>query len=142
MTRRVCSFVVALALALVPRLEAQQPGEAAVRSVIERYMHGLKFNDVRDFQAAFRSDAKLMFVRRDGSFGQLSQEDWYKGFADVAGKEEQGEFRIVSVDITDNAASVKVMETYPKSVYVNYLSLLKLGSEWRIVNKIYTSHPR
>jgi deglycase len=142
MTRRVCFFVIALAFGLATPAAAQQPGEAAVRSVIERYMHGLKFNDIRDFQAAFRPDAKLMFVKRDGSMGQLTQEDWYKGFANVAGKEEEGEFRIVSVDITDNAASVKVMETYPKSEYVTYLSLLRLGGEWRIVNKIYTSHPR
>ena len=37
------------------------------------------------------------------------------------------------------AASMKVEEDYPGSVYVDYLSLLKFDGEWRIVNKIYTS---
>ena len=46
--------------------------------------------------------------------------------------------RISSVDITDNAASVKVIETYPKSIYVDYLNLLRLNGKWIIVNKIYT----
>ena len=41
--------------------------------------------------------------------------------------------------MTDNAASVKVIETYPASVYVDYLNMLQIAGEWRIVNKIYTS---
>ena len=63
-------------------------------------------------------------------------------FTGSAGKEEQGTLRIAALDITDNAASVKVIETYPKSIYVDYLNLLRLQGEWRIVNKIYTSRPR
>ena len=63
-------------------------------------------------------------------------------FAGSAGKEEAGDLRIASVDITDNAASVKVVETYPKSVYVDYLNLLRLNGKWIVVNKIYTIRPR
>jgi predicted nuclease with RNAse H fold len=60
-------------------------------------------------------------------------------FAGSAGKEEEGTLSILTVDVTGNAASVKVIETYPTSIYVDYLNLLQLGGEWRIVNKIYTS---
>ena len=35
------------------------------------------------------------------------------------------------------AAAVKIEEVYPASRYVDYLSLLKISGEWRIVNKIY-----
>jgi hypothetical protein len=56
--------------------------EGKVRAVVERYLRGLKFNDVNDFRAAFWPDATLMF------------------------------------------------------------NLLRIGTEWRIVNKIYTSHAR
>ena len=71
--------------------------------------------------------------------GKLTQEEWYKGFEASAGKEEQGELKIVSVDITGNAASVKVREEYPISVYTDYVTLLKLGGEWKIVNKVYVA---
>ena len=116
-----------------------EPQEGAVRAVVEAYLHGLKFNDVPSLRAAFWPDAKLLFLNKNGSLGQLSQEEWYKMFAGSAGKEEEGDLRIASVDITDNAASVKVIETYPKSVYVDYLNLLRLKGKWIIVNKIYTS---
>jgi hypothetical protein len=121
---------------------ARADDTADVRSVVQTYLSGLKFNDVSKFRAAFYDGAKLFFVKRDGSLGQLTQEDWYKGFADVAGKEEEGDLQIVAVDVTGNAASVKVLETYPKSTYTDYLSLLKLPGGWKIVNKIFVAQKR
>lgn len=116
--------------------------EAAVRQVVQNYLHGLKYNDVESLKKAFWSEAKLFFVKKDGQLGQLTQSQWYEGFAGSAGKEEKGDLRITSVDITDNAASVKVEEDYPNSKYIDYLSLLKFNGEWRIVNKIYTSQQK
>jgi len=116
--------------------------QASVRAVVERYLHGLKFNDVKSLQTAFRPDARLLFVRRDGTLGQLTQPEWYAGFTSSAGKDEEGQLGITAVDVTGDAASVKVVETYPKSIYVDYLNLLKAGGEWQIVNKIYTTRPR
>jgi hypothetical protein len=134
------SICLILAITFVLAQTAKSSGEdAAVRSVVESYLHGLKFNDVDSLKKAFWPDAKLFFVKRDGTLGQLTQEQWYKGFEGSDGKEEKGDLRITAVDITDNAASVKVQEDYPTSVYIDYLSLLKFNGEWRIVNKIYTS---
>jgi protease I len=116
--------------------------EASVRATVEIYLHGLKFNHVESFRRAFYPEAKLFFVRKNGELGQLTQEQWYKGFAANAGKEEQGELRIAAVDITGKAASVKVIETYPDSTYTDYVSLLKLGGEWKIVNKVFTFEKR
>jgi len=112
--------------------------ETAVRATVETYLHGLKFNDVHSLKKAFYPEAKLFFVRKDGELGELTQENWYKGFTASAGREEEGELRIVSVDITDNAASVKVVEIYADSTYTDYVSLLKLQQGWKIVNKIFT----
>lgn len=128
-------------------LAAQKPDaaggdEAQVRQVVETYLHGLKFNDVASFRAAFWPEAKLLFVKKNGALGQLTQEDWYKGFASVAGKEEEGTLRVLALEVTGLAASVKVEEIYPKERYVNYLSLLKISGEWKIVNKIFDVKPR
>ncbi|HVF68746.1 MAG TPA: nuclear transport factor 2 family protein [Pyrinomonadaceae bacterium] len=116
--------------------------EAAVRRAVESYLHGLKFNDVASLKKAFWPEAKLFFVKKDGQLGQLTQSQWYEGFAASAGKEEKGDLKITDVDVTGDAASVKVYEDYPGSVYIDYLSLLKFDGEWRIVNKIYTSRQK
>jgi hypothetical protein len=112
--------------------------EPRVRTVVDRYVHGLKFNDVASLRAAFAPDAKLIWVRGDGTTGQLSQSDWYKSFAASAGKEEDGDLAIASVDVAGDLAAVKVVETYPTEVYVDYLNLVRAGGEWRIVNTVYS----
>lgn len=124
--------------------QTPKPGaeEAAVRRAVESYLHGLKFNDVEGLKRAFWPEAKLFWVKKDGKLGQLTQSQWYEGFAASAGKEEKGDLRITDVDITGDAASVKVEEDYPGSVYVDYLSLLKFDGEWKIVAKIYTSRQK
>ena len=125
-----------------PATRSDGPDREAIRSVVNTYLHGLKFNDVPSLRSAFWPDAKLLFVKRDGSLGQLSQAEWYSMFTASAGKEEEGELRIASIDVTDDAASVKVIETYPRSIYVDYLNLLRINNRWTIVNKIYTTRPR
>jgi protease I len=143
-----CSSALACTVSPLPASTPSPTGSSAeveeprVRAVVDRYLHGLKFNDVASLRSAFAPDAKLLWVRRDGTMGQLSQADWYKGFAANAGKEEEGDLSINSVDITGDVAAVKVVETYPKEVYVDYLNLVRAGGEWRIVNKVYTRWAR
>jgi hypothetical protein len=138
----VALFITRGPLRLVGAQAPASRGEAEVRAVVERYLHGLKFNDVKSLEAAFWPDARLLFIKPDGTLGQFTQGEWYRMFSSSAGKEEEGDLRIATVDVSDNAASVKLLETYPKSVYIDYLNLLRIGTEWRIVNKIYTTHRR
>ena len=108
-----------------------------VRETIQTYLHGLKFNDIESFKKAFYPDAKLFFVKKNGTLGQLTQAEWYAGFTANAGKEEKGDLQIASLDVSGSAASAKVEEDYPDSHYTDFISLLKLNGEWRIVNKIF-----
>ncbi len=115
--------------------------DAAVRATVSNYLNRLKHNDVESLKLAFYPEAKLFFVKKDGQLGQLTQEQWYKSFVSSAGQEEKGDLQISAVDITGNAASVKVVEVYDTAKYSDYLSLLKLDGGWKIVNKIYVREP-
>ena len=44
--------------------------------------------------------------------------------------------------MTGNAASGKIELDYPNAKLTDYMSLLKIGGEWKIVNKIFTSEPK
>jgi hypothetical protein len=137
------SAVVAFAFCLsaAPALRAQAPAgddRAAVRAVVDNYLHGLKFNDVESLKKAFWPDAKLFFTMPDGSLGQLTQTQWYAGFAQAAGKESKADLKVASLDVTNDVAAVKVVETYPSSRFTDYISLVRISGQWQIVNKIYT----
>jgi len=140
--RRALVFGLALACGAAARAAEPASETAAVRQTVETYLHGLQFNDVGSLRKAFLPEAKLYFRKKDGTLGQLTQEQWYEGFRKNAGHEESGDLRIAALDLTGSVAAVKVVEVYAESTYTDYLNLLKLGDEWKIVNKIYVAEKR
>src|SRR5262245_49880706 len=146
MKPRLLIALTALVLPLMPGLIRAQTSpnadDAAVREVVQHYIHGLKFNDVESLKKAFWSGTRLYFVGRKGELDSLTQAQWYKGFTANAGKEEKGDLRIAAVEVVNDLASVKVVEDYPGSRYTDYLSLLKLQGRWWIVAKAYTMEKR
>jgi hypothetical protein len=122
--------------------ETVRPDSVAIAGVIADYLHGLKFNDTLSLQKAFWPAAKLFWVKRDGTLGELTQSQWYAGFRGHAGEEEVGTLRATAILQTRDAASATIVEDYPGSRYTDYVSLLRIGGRWWIVNKIYTVEPR
>ena len=50
--------------------------------------------------------------------------------------------RIASVEVTGNAARATIVLEYPKVTLTDYMSLLKIDGEWKIVNKIFNAQPK
>ena len=125
-----------------PATPPSRADSAAVRAVLDRYLHGLKFNDTTSLHEAFRPDARLFFVRKDGTLGELTQAAWYAALAPNLGHEEAGDLRVTSLDITSDAAAAKIVEDYPQSRYTDYVNLLRVNGRWWIVNKIFTAERR
>ncbi|MEO6323766.1 MAG: nuclear transport factor 2 family protein, partial [Thermoanaerobaculia bacterium] len=73
-------FCVFHSVVVAPFAKAASPEEAVVRQTVQAYLHGLQFNDVPSLKVAFHPEAKLFFAKKDGSLGQITQEQWYKGF--------------------------------------------------------------
>jgi hypothetical protein len=46
------------------------------------------------------------------------------------------------VDVTGDAAVAKVVLDYPNALFTDYMSFLRIGGEWRIVNKTFTVQPK
>ena len=59
-----------------------------------------------------------------------------------ASKQSIGEGRTHSVEITGNAGSAKIVLEYPTVTFTDYMSLLKVGDEWKIVNKVFYAEPK
>ena len=95
--------------------ERGRPDSVAIAGVIADYLHGLKFNDTLSLQKAFIPIAKLLWVKRDGTLGELTQAQWYAGFRGHAGEEEAGTLRATAILQTRDAASATIVEDYPAS---------------------------
>ena len=130
-----------LVLLLVPFLApAAPPAEAdpAVRAPVEAYLRGHATGDGEEWRKAFHPTAMVTGLR-DGKLQSMTAPDFVSR---AAGKppadEAQRRRRIVSIDVSGDAAVAKVELDYPKVFFVDYLSLLKVDGEWKIAQKTYT----
>lgn len=121
---------------------AQNAEEAAVREAIEHYFRGHATGQGEHFRKVFHPDAKL-FAVREGKYWQLTSEEYIaRADGKVPADEAQRKRKIESVDISGNAAIVKVVLDYPQVKFTDYMSMLKIDGVWRIVNKTFDAQPK
>ena len=114
--------------------------EAGVRAALNHYIQGLATGDGAHFAQAFHPEAKLFWIGPDGQLMQRTSADFIKGAAGKPAADEAKRTRTIeSINITGNAAVAKVVLDYPAVKFTDYMSMLKIGNEWKIVNKTYVA---
>jgi hypothetical protein len=113
-----------------------------VRVPLENYIKGHATGDGEYMKKAFHTDGQLIFIR-DGKYTTRSFADYIAGFTGKPAADETERKRwIESIDVIGNAATAKIVLDYPTAKLTDYMSLLKINGEWKIVNKIFTSEPK
>lgn len=140
------SFVIAvgfLGLVNKPSDSAMvQAEEAAARVPLDNYIQGHVTGNGDFMRKAFHSEAKVMAFR-DGKMMNLTAEEFASRFnGKPAADEAQRKRRIESVEITGNAGVGKIVLDYPTVTFTDYMSLLKVDGEWKIVNKVFYAEPK
>lgn len=116
--------------------------EAAARVPLEAYIQGHATGNGDFMRKAFHTDARVMAFR-DGKLTNLTSEEFASRFnGKPAADEAQRKRRIESVEITGNAGVGKIILDYPSVTFTDYMSLLKIGDEWKIVNKVFYAEPK
>jgi imidazolonepropionase-like amidohydrolase len=123
-----------------------QPGgnddEAGIRRAIGYYFAGHATGVADTMARAFHPSAELKFIR-NGAFTARPLADYLAGFTGRAAPDEARRVRrIVSIDIAGTAASAKLELDYPTTLITDYMQLLKIDGEWKIVHKVYHTQPK
>ena len=138
-------YVVAVSLALgilTGTASAQVSDKDAARVPLENYIKGHATGDAEFMRKAFHTEGNLVFIR-DGKVTTRSFADYIAGFTGKpAADEAQRKRTIEAVDVTGNAGVGKIVLDYPTTRIVDYMSLLKINGEWKIVNKIFYTEPK
>lgn len=117
------------------------PSASGPRSAIELYFQAHAFGDGDYIRQVFAPDAKIMFVD-GGELKQWTREEFAKRFQGPADDEYRRVRRVERLDVTGTAASAIVTLDYPHVLFRDHISLLKVGDQWKIVNKIFTAEHR
>lgn len=117
--------------------------EEAIRETVRGYFDGMMTPSTDALKGSFHPESRLIGLN-DGELLIIPFNDWQASFEREFDEDWGNEaFRneIVSVDIAGTAAVAKVDLQWPRVHYIDYLSLLKIGDEWKIVNKIWHQGP-
>lgn len=146
MTASIRNAVAAAILLLAttsPGLAQDAPDEeAAVRAALEHYLLGHATGDGAHYEMVFHPQSKLFWMR-DDTLNTRTSADYIAGASgSPAADEDQRRREITLVDVTGDAAVARIVLDYPTVVLTDYMSLLKIDGEWKIVNKIFTAEPK
>lgn len=130
-----------LALVLPPAAAHAQAAhhseEAAVRAALQHYLAAHATGDGSHHAKVFHPVANLYWMR-DDTLNTRTSEAYIAGSPGRPPADEaQRRRHIAMVDITGDAAVAKIVLDYPGALITDYMSLLKVDGEWRIVSKIF-----
>ncbi len=136
------TLLVLLLTLVVPALpsEPSDPDIEGIQQAVQHYLDGHATGDPAVMTRAFHESARLQFIR-NGQYGTRTLEAYLGGMSGSPA-EDEADRRVVSVDYTGDAGIAKLELNYPDALITDYMQLLKIDGEWKIVNKIFTVQRR
>ena len=114
-------------------ISAQDSELQAVEAVLNDYMIGGMERDGQRIAGAFHDQAMMKYLR-DGEYREVNAQEFFGGAKPGAPLERKNE--IVNIDITGYVAVAKLRLTYADKAFTDYMTLMKIDGEWKIVNKV------
>ncbi|MEM1121809.1 MAG: nuclear transport factor 2 family protein [Bacteroidota bacterium] len=125
-----------LLLFLAIHLTAQTPADEymAISETLSNYLDGGTQNDFNRLKKAFHSDATMKFVGEE--YKAVNALEFF-GNAMKPGLPTNRQTRIVSIHQNGLAANAILQIDYPDTRLTDFMNLLKIDGEWKIISKIF-----
>ncbi len=108
--------------------------EAGVKACLENYMSG---NGNR-MEKAFHPSATMKYIDASSNdFKDIPIADFIARVKANTNTQER-KIDIVSMNVEGNAASAKIKIDTEKAILFDYMNMLKVDGEWKIVSKIFS----
>ena len=113
---------------------AQQQDEAAVRECLQNYMSGQGDR----VEKAFHPSATMKYI--DFQSKEFKDVPIAEFIARVKGNTSRSDrkIEITSLNVEGTAAQAKIRIETDKAILYDYMNLLKINGEWKIVSKIFS----
>lgn len=133
-------FAGALLLLLPTSAIAKSSEHDAVNRTMQKMMRAFETGDANlAFEVLRKDGAVLGYSISKGTVVTQTSEEWAKGFQGKPADDEALRKRSYEiVDVTENAAVVKVTLDYPEWNGLDYLVLSKIDGKWMIVTKSWS----
>jgi hypothetical protein len=128
-------FLLVACLLTSTLLFSQTNEEAGVRACLENYMSGVGDR----VEKAFHPSATMKYVDvQSGEFKDVPIADYIARVKANSNGPGKRNIEIVSLNIEGSAAQAKIKIETEKVILYDYMNLLKVNGEWKIVSKIFS----
>ena len=107
-----------------------------ITTTLNYYLEGGTNNDFDTLKKAFHQNATMKFIGDDGYQEVNVLEAFEKGMK--PGPKQNRETHIAEITQTGNTANARLEIVYPDVIITDYMNLLKIDGQWKIVNKIFS----
>ena len=121
--------------ALTANLWAQDSEYAQIEKCVNYYLEGGTNNDFETLKKAFHENATMKYIR-DGEYMEVNAIEFFKSRM-KPGPKQNRQTRIASINVSGNAANARLEIEYPTFSFIDYMNLIKINGEWKIVSKIF-----
>lgn len=113
---------------------AAQDEKASARACLEDYMSG----DGARVEKAFHPSASMKYIdAASGEFKDVPIADYIARVKANTTKSDR-KIEIVELNVEGNAANGKIKIETDKAILYDYMNMLKINGEWKIVSKIFS----
>ncbi len=117
---------------------AQTSDENAVTETLMNYLDGGTYGDTVKLNKAFHLSATMKYIdNKTGEFRDVPIRDFLNRAKANAGKTSNRKTKIVYTTITGTAAQARLEIDGGTYKFHDYMNLLKINGEWKIVSKIF-----
>lgn len=112
--------------------------EAAVKETLMNYLDGGTYGDTVRLNKAFHKSASMRFIdNKTGEYRDVPIVDYLNRAKSNAGKRSDRKTKIVYTTISGTAAQARLEIDGGTYIFHDYMNLLKINNEWKIVGKIF-----
>ena len=133
MKKSIITFVICLTL--LSTAVAQNSDYAKIEQTVSYYLDGGTNNDYETLKKAFHPNAMMKF-NRGNIYTEVNALEFFKK-AIKPGPKQNRITKVESIIVSGNAANARLRIDYPNFYFIDYMNLLKIDGEWKIVNKIF-----
>ncbi len=126
--------LVTLLLLITTFLNAQESDYALVEKTVHYYLDGGTNNDFEMLKKAFHETATMRYITNE--YKEVNALEFFKKGM-KPGPKQNRKTKIDYINITGHAANAKLEIEYPTFTFIDYMNLLKINEEWKIVSKIF-----
>jgi hypothetical protein len=112
-----------------------QSEDEAIKETINNYLEGGSVGDTARLNRAFFAFANLRNLSKEGKVSEMPVK---KFIAAVPAGGAKWVSKIVSYSYAGTAATAVTEEELPTFKFVDFLNLLKINGEWKIVSRVYS----